>query len=153
MIMKKSLIVSLIILGIIIVSVGYFVFVQLFNNDESQRTYPQTSNYDYFTISQLKTMNQTSGNFNTEGYVVKVFTCPPCPKGAFCKECMGDNIIISEENKLLGSYSLTDKEIIILTDNPKQFELSKKYKFSIKLLEHSYTGYNSFEMIGYDILS
>ena len=110
------------------------------------------SSYPSITIHELKETNPVSGNFNVEGYVVKIYTCPPCPKGAACKPCMGDNIEISENNKLLDTYSLSDTELIIFSNNPKQFELGKKYKFSIKILDDKSTGesINDIELIGYD---
>ena len=152
----KNLILSIIlILGIISFIGGYLVYVQLSQNEERQRTYPPASNYDSFTISQLKEMNAPSGNFNTEGHIVKIYTCPSCPLGAMCKPCMGNNIVISEENKLIEGYSLSDKDIILFANNPKQFELGKKYTFSIEILGRKTTGdsLNDIEIIGYDILS
>ena len=120
-----------------------------------KRTYPNSiPTNQIITIHQLKQINQTSGNFNVEGYVVKIFTCPPCPKGAFCKPCMRPNIVISEHNQLLETYSLTETELILLANNPQQFALSKKYKFSIKISDSRSTNeaINDIDLVGYDVI-
>lgn len=150
--MKKNLILIFVILIIVILIGGYLVYIQLSQNEERQRTYPSSSDYSSVSISQLKETNQTSGNFNIEGYVVKIYTCPPCPIGAYCKMCMRDNLVISEENKILESYSLTNKDLILFANNPKQFDLGRKYKFSVKILEYKSTGesLNDIEVVGYD---
>jgi hypothetical protein len=66
---------------------------------------------------------------------------------------MGDNIIISEDSKLAGNSSLFDKEMILFANNPQQFELGKKYNFSIKILNTKYAGgiINDAELIGYNL--
>jgi len=70
-----------------------------------------------------------------EGYIVKIYACPPCPAGAMCKPCMGDNIVISDEDKALDTYSLTDKDLIVFTDKAKDFTLGKRYSFTVRLTE------------------
>ncbi len=120
-----------------------------------ERSYPNVDeSYPNLLIHELKDSNYTSGNYNVDGYVVKIYTCPPCPKGAMCKPCMRDNIVISENNALLDSYSPSSSEIIIFTNNPKQFELGKKYKFSIRITDYKSTGepLNNIELLGYDSL-
>ena len=118
------------------------------------KTYPSISNFYFYSIHDLKQNNFSEGSYNTEGYVVKIYTCPPCPKGALCKMCMEPNIVISEENKLLDIYSLTEKELLIFTSNSKQFELGKKYRFSINITAHKSTGepLNDIRLLGYDII-
>src|SRR5437763_1071692 len=66
------------------------------------------------TIHALKQMAPDSGSYNTEGYVVLNYLCPPCPPGAECKPClMESNIVISESHQLLHGYNtpLTDKQL------------------------------------------
>lgn len=91
---------------------------------------------------------------NIEGYVVKISTCPPCPEGYLCKMCMRDNILVSENNVLTETYQLTDSNIVIFTEQTKQFELGKKYKFSIKILDYKSINQNlnDVEIIGYESL-
>ncbi|MFA5125863.1 MAG: hypothetical protein WC462_02575 [archaeon] len=112
--------------------------------------------YNFYTISGIKENNFSSGNFNTEGYVVKIYVCPPCPEGALCKTCMQPNIVVSENNVLLESYVLTEKEMIIFTGNLdiNQFNLGSKYKFIVKITNENTTGepINNIELIEYELI-
>lgn len=152
---KKYITALVIVLAILVSGVLYFLYSQkiLPSNITNTTTYPQVSSFNFYPIHEIKSTKFDSGTFNTEGYVVKVYTCPPCPKGAQCKMCMRDNIVISESNKPLETYSLSDKEMILFADNPKQFELGKKYTFSIKILDHKSTSesINDVEIIGYNL--
>lgn len=153
---KKYILIIVFILVIIAGGVYYFWNKQQHGENTGVNiTYPQTSNYTFYSIHEIKQNKFSSGTYNTEGNVVKIYTCPPCPTGAQCKPCMRDNIVISENNQILETYSLSDKEIILFADNPKQFELGKKYQFSIKILDYKSTGepVNDAEIIGYNSLS
>jgi len=154
---SKQFIWILAVILIIIASVTfYFLYKQQpQGNTENNTTYPPTSNFAFYKIHEIKSNRFNSGTYNTEGYVVKIYTCPPCPKGAQCKPCMRDNVVISENNKLLETYSLSDKEMILFVNSPKQFEPGGKYTFSIKILDYKSTGepINDVEIIGYNLLS
>lgn len=153
---KKFIWILAVILIIIASGVFYFLYKQQPSqvNIQNNTTYPQISNFTFYPIHEIKLNKLNSGTYNTEGYVVKIYTCPPCPKGAQCKPCMRDNIVISENNKLLETYSLSDKEMILFVNSPKQFELGKKYTFSIKILDYKSTSepINDVEIIGYNSL-
>jgi hypothetical protein len=56
------------------------------------------------SISDLNAKRPTSGRFTLLGYVSKVYLCPPCPQGAQCKPCMGDNIVLSDAPRRIDSY-------------------------------------------------
>ncbi len=122
---------------------------------DNERTYPESFDYPFYSISDIKEMNFSGGNFiNTEGYIVKIYECPRCPPGSYCKMCMGKNIVISEDNKKLKLYDLTEKDMIIFADNTKQFNLGEKYKFSIQITDYKSTSesMNDIKLIGYDLL-
>jgi len=112
--------------------------------------------YNFYTISEIKENNLSSGSYVTEGYVVKTYVCPTCPEGARCKACMQPNIVISENNVLLESYVLTEKEMIVFTGNldVSQLKLGSKYKFTIQISEYNTTGepINNVELIGYELI-
>ena len=154
---KKYIITIVIILAIFVIGIFYFFYNQQVQptNSTNTTTYPQASSLNFYPIHEIKSNKFDSGTFNTEGYVVKSYTCPSCPAGAQCKPCMRDNVVISENNKLLETYSLTDKEMILFADNPKQFELGEKYTFSIKILDYKSTSesINDVEIIGYNLFS
>lgn len=119
---------------------------------DTTKTYPAASDFIYYQIHEIKQGKLGPGTYNTDGFVVKIYTCPSCPKGVFCKQCMRDNIVISEDKNELELYNLTEKELIIFVKNPKQFELGKKYRFSIKILDYKSTGepINDIDLVGYE---
>ena len=148
--------IGVVVLILVIIAGGVYYFLnkqQSGGNTGVNTTYPQISNYTFYPIHEIKQNKFSSGTYNTEGYVVKIYTCPPCQKGAQCKPCMRDNIVISENNQLLETYTLYDKEMVLFADNPKQFELGEKYQFSIKIHDYKSTGepINDVEIIGYTL--
>lgn len=121
-------------------------------SDLQERTYPNfDSSYSSLTITELKDLKPDSGNFNVKGQIIKIYTCPPCPRGAMCGICMEDNIVISEDNEIIEKYDLTEKRLLIFADSPKQFELGKEYIFSIRITNHKSTNepINDIELVGY----
>ena len=107
------------------------------------------------TISEIKKDAIPLHIYATEGYVVKIFRCPPCPKKSQCKECMKNNIIVSEKNIVIENYNdVKGTEIIIFTDNIERFKLSKKYKFVVQVLGYKSTGepINDIDLLSYSNL-
>lgn len=111
-------------------------------------------NSKFLSIHELKNHLFRSGTFTTEGFVVKIYTCPSCPKNAQCKPCMRDNIVVSEDNKNLISYTLSEKDLIVFVKNSKLFKVGKKYRFLIKVNEYSSTNerVNDAELINYRLI-
>jgi hypothetical protein len=120
-----------------------------------ERTLPNSDQtIESYTIQALKELNPVSGRYNIDAYVVMVYTCPPCPKDAMCKVCMGDNILVSDINELKESYSFTGNELIVFAKEPKQFELGMRYRFTISILSHNPSNsVNSVDLVGYDLLA
>ena len=104
-------------------------------------TLPLVSDDKFYPIHELREGKLGPGSYNTEGYVVYKSFCPPCPEGAMCKPCPPQSIVISEQNTLIEGNSFfvdrTEKNIdmILNVNYADQFELGKKYKFSINILE------------------
>jgi len=115
--------------------------------------YPPSQNFELITIQELKQRNPASGSFDVEGYVAKVFSCPPCPAGAACMPCMPENIVISEQLKTIEAYtSITSSEMLIFAQNPEQlFTPGERYRFSIQLADFRTTDepLNDVELVGY----
>ena len=107
-------------------------------------------NLSVYSIRDLKQLN-LSGSYNTYGYIVKIYQCPGCPTGYVCKPCMRDNIVISQDRKLLDAYQLSDKDLIIFVNNTKQFIIGKEYMFSIRITEQKSTSepINDAELMGW----
>jgi hypothetical protein len=64
---------------------------------------------------------------------------------------MADNIVISEENVTVETYTLRDTELIIFANQPEQFTLGRKYTYSIEISETRSTGdnINDVRLVGY----
>ena len=105
-------------------------------------------------INQLKKQKPEKGSFIVQGFVVKIYICPPCPPKVYCKPCLGNNFVLSEENKSLNDYNLTDKDLIIFTSNPKKLVKGKKYQVKIKITNQKSTSepLNNIEMISYKLI-
>ncbi len=108
----------------------------------------------FLKISQINKEKPNKGTFKTEGFVVKIYTCPVCPPDSMCKPCMGNNIVISEENKNLESYDLTEKDLIIFTDKSESFTIGENYYFNIKITEQHTTSsdYNDVELLSSEMI-
>ena len=104
------------------------------------------------SISKINEKKLTGKVVRTEGYVVKIYRCPPCPKGVYCKPCMKNNAVISMENKQLESYvDLTEREIILFGDETEKLKRGKKYHFKIRITDRKSTGQslNDIELLSY----
>ena len=107
-----------------------------------------------YSIEDIIKKEVTYGTYHTVGYVAKIYECPACPEGALCKPCMGANIVIAHEQKELGNYALGEKDLIVFVDDPKSFELGKKYLFLIHVLDAKTTdqSLNNLKLIYSEIL-
>ncbi|MDX2027463.1 MAG: hypothetical protein SFW62_02375 [Alphaproteobacteria bacterium] len=106
-------------------------------------------------ISDLNKKLPIAGVLKVEGHVVKIYKCPPCPPPGQCKPCMGDNIVISENNKLIDDYSgLTSKEMVIFIHpgDAEKLVPGEYYFFSVKILDRKSTGVplNDVELVSFD---
>jgi len=121
----------------------------------SDAAFPQDSGNFFYRISEIKSKKLTSGTYSTEGYVAKIYTCPPCPKNDQCKPCMRDNIVISENNKLLNAYVLSEKEMILFVDHPRKFSLGQRCVFTVRVLDSKSTSepINDVELVRHHFLS
>lgn len=136
---------------IILVLASASVYVYLMINQPKPES---VANDNFYSISELKQNNFSTGEFTVEGYVVKIYTCPFCPTGWQCKPCMRNNLIISENNRPLANYSLTNKELIVFFDKVQLFELGQKYKFFVKVLDDKSTSelINDIEITGFNLI-
>ena len=91
--------------------------------------------YNLLTAHEVNQKHLTFGTYHLVGYVTKKYTCPPCPAGSQCKPCMPEYIVISEENKPTDVNNLSDNDLIIFVDNAGIFEVGKKYRCLIHILD------------------
>jgi hypothetical protein len=82
------------------------------------------------TFGDLKRNDSIRGPFIVAGFVIQIYKCPPCPPGAICKPCLGDHIVVTDNMNEKDAASI--QRLRIFTDKPEQFELNKKYSFTVK---------------------
>jgi hypothetical protein len=83
------------------------------------------------TFSDLKRNDSIKGTFIVVGFVIQTYKCPPCPPGAMCKPCLGDHTVITDN--LDEKDPALSRRLRIFTDKPEQFDLQKKYLFTVKI--------------------
>jgi hypothetical protein len=82
------------------------------------------------TFSDLQRGDSIAGPFRIEGFVIDIYKCPPCPPQAMCKPCIPDNIVVTNN---VDEQDLSKvKRLRISTEKPEQFELKKKYSFTVR---------------------
>lgn len=83
------------------------------------------------TFADLQEGDHDEAPFRIEGFVIQVYNCPPCPRGAMCKPCIDDHIVVTDN--LDEKDPALIKRLRIFTAKPDQFELKKKYVFTVKV--------------------
>ncbi len=83
------------------------------------------------TFDDLQRNDSIEGPFRIVGYVIDIYKCPPCPPGAMCKPCIPDNIVVTDNIDEKDFSKI--KRLRISTEKPEQFELKKKYTFTVKV--------------------
>lgn len=90
---------------------------------------------NYLSIRELNHKNLTFGVYETDGYVVKIYSCPPCPEQSYCKPCQVEHVVISGNPSELSNYNdMTDNEVVVFTHDNSHFNLGQKYRFIFKVL-------------------
>jgi hypothetical protein len=82
------------------------------------------------TFADLK-RDSIQGTFILDGFVIDTYKCPPCPPQAMCKPCIGDHVVITDNIDEKDRASI--QRVRVFTDKPGQFELKKKYSFTVKV--------------------
>ena len=92
--------------------------------DKSQTPPPR------LTFNDLKRNDSIKGTFIVVAFVIQTYKCPPCPPNAMCKPCLGDHIAVTDN--LDEKDPARIQRLRIFTDKPEQFELQKKYSFTVR---------------------
>ena len=108
---------------------------------------------NFYTIPELNQHQFNRGTYETEGYVAFIYTCA-CIQVASCKPCMEDNIIVSDQNTSRSGYNLTSHDLIIFLKEKGRFQVGKKYRFIIQILDAKSTSQmlNNIKLIYYEKL-
>lgn len=97
---------------------------------ELQKEQPSES-LPLLTFADLENHNSSVANFRIVGVVLDTYKCPPCPAGAMCKPCIGDHIVITDESGQKDPTLI--KRLRIFNEKPEQFQLKRKYQFTVKV--------------------
>lgn len=104
------------------------------------------------TFNDLK-RDDLKGPFKIEGFVVESYKCPPCPRGAMCKPCVGDHVVITDNVNEQDPALI--RRLWVFTDKPKQFELKKKYLLLVKVRGNTRPGHpiEQVDLVGFEPLN
>ena len=105
-----------------------------FNFQDTTQTTPPR-----LTFSDLKRNDSIKGTFIVVAFVIQTYKCPPCPPNAMCKPCLGDHIVVTDN--LDEKDPARIQRLRIFTDKPEQFELKKKYSFTVRTRGKTTTGH------------
>ena len=107
-----------------------------------------------YSITELQKHRSEKAEYETEGFIVDRYQCPPCPKDALCKMCAPNHIQISEVNLDVASrIDAPWKFLTVYYDfssfSSKDFVLDGEYRFHLKAENRSKTNTprNQFSLI------
>ncbi len=125
------------------------------------KTYPSVNpTFERTTVNALLQENSSSKNVTFVGYVLAIDSCPSCPLFSQCKMCgrkgiiVYDDIGIYDQKKIIlhQQWSIEDwnkyGRFFIHTKTPEQFQVDKKYTFSIEYNNKDQVRY--VRLLGYD---
>jgi hypothetical protein len=88
------------------------------------------------SVATLLARHPSSGSATVTGYVTYLYRCPPCPPGAMCKPCMGDNLVLSDAPKQVTSYSdVGDEDLVVLADRAQldALKVGSRYRLDLDI--------------------
>ena len=103
-----------------------FVLTFLAASSVSSQTHQPLLNF-----SDLQKFDGVNTTFRIEGYIFDIYKCPPCPKGAMCKPCIPESVVISDKIDQKDISSI--KRLSIYTKDTDQFTLKRRYIFTLKI--------------------
>lgn len=85
------------------------------------------------TFADLNKSDLGAGPFLIEGVVTDIYKCPPCPKGAQCKPCIGDHLTISDNPDEKDPALKRWLRVFATVPELEKVELTKTYSFVVKV--------------------
>ena len=85
-------------------------------------------------VAEIVAQRPTTGRYALIGYVSKVYLCPPCPPGAQCKPCMGDNLVLSDAPRRLGNYAeMGPDDVVVFGERAaiERLEIGARYRVQV----------------------
>ena len=94
----------------------------------------ESSKENFYSLPQLKKISLQEGSvYQTEGYVIMQYECPPCPKDAVCQTCPPPYVIISARKKTI-EYpdQMGANDLPATLFKGPVCELGKKYRWKLR---------------------
>ena len=83
-------------------------------------------------IHALRDVHQ--GRHVVEGFVATVYACPPCPPNADCKPCIGDFVVLAEDDLAGGAPDPRSERVMrVFVENPRAFESGRRYRVMLRV--------------------
>lgn len=124
----------------------YDILTQIRTELQKQTQQPSVSP-PLLTFDALEKNDSIERPFSIVGFVIEVHKCPPCPERMQCKPCLGDYIVVTDN--LAEKDPTLIKRLKIFTDKPGQFELKKRYQFTVKVRGRSGQGKLNVELLSF----
>ena len=115
-----------------------------FQKEHAPEKYPDGA-YSVYG-ARKDTANTLNKPVRVKGFILEVYECPPCPKGATCKTCDKPHLYLADR------ASGPKEEALLVTDYPKEegktkkktkFDLGAQYYFNGTFSKTSPTGFAS----------
>ena len=108
---------------------------------------PMIARGDSSSVGQFRKLAHPRGEFQISGYVVKQYSCPPCPAGALCKPCMRNNVLISDAKELSAGFPEQGNYLVVFTEEPENLVLGKFYKMTVEVVEGKTSRHGEHDLI------
>lgn len=93
----------------------------------------RASQFEDRLVNEAKSL-QAGENLKISAFLVRVYSCPPCPPDADCKPCDEPNITIGEDPQILFEDVPGDKHAVVyLPAEGSSFVLGNRYLFTLKI--------------------
>jgi hypothetical protein len=110
-------------------SVIFFLFLSLLISSGIKAQFIEVK--DYPLLNSLNEINKkTRDTCVVSAFVNSVYNCPPCPKGADCKPCIGNHIMVADSLN-------AKKQFRVFVNEPGKFSIGEKYILLIRLYKYN----------------
>jgi hypothetical protein len=85
------------------------------------------------SVAQFVAQHPANGEYTLLAYIDEVYLCPPCPKGAQCKPCMGHNITISDGPARAATPAGEKLTVFITPSDGVRLQTGRRYRLRVAL--------------------
>jgi hypothetical protein len=85
------------------------------------------------SVAEFVAKHPGSGEYTLIAYIEEVYVCPPCPRNAQCKPCIGDNATISDNPPRAGTPGKERIMVFIAPSDPAKLQIGRRYRLRVSL--------------------